>query len=292
MALLNNADEPKMPVRLSSNAELRRSIEARIAAMKADLPNQFPIDEKGDDKSKPTGGTATTLAERRAATLEKHFRDWLRSARADTARWVTLKPKKVSANVPRLSIESNGSVFADGDQSKRDVYTVQLGSPPSGVTAIRLEALPDDRLPSGGPGRVYYEGPFGDFYLSEIKMSADGRAVPFKDAMASNPKGSKDAAAALDGDPQTGWSINGGQGRENSAAFRLAAPLERANEITIEMVFERYYAAGLGKFRFSATTDSREVKAREIPFELEPILLMDDRDRTPQQVDRLRSIST
>ncbi len=54
------------------------------------------------------------------------------------------------------------------------------------------------------------------------------------------------------------------------------------------MVFERYYAAGLGRFRFSATTDPREVKAREIPFELEPILLMDDKVRTPDQIDRLR----
>ncbi len=289
MALLNNADEPKMPVALSRNAERRRSIEARIAAMRVDLPNQFPIDEKGDDKNKPAGGSAVNLAERRAASLEKHFREWLRSARADTARWVTLKPKKASANVPRLSIEPDGTVFADGDQSKRDVYTVQLGSAPSGITAIRLEALPDDRLPSRGPGRVYYEGPFGDFYLSEIKISVDGRAVPIKDAMASNPKAPKDAAAAFDGDPQTGWSINGGQGRENSAVFRLAAPLERANEITVEMVCERYYAAGLGKFRFSATTDPREVKAREIPFELEPILLIEDTERTPQQIDRLRT---
>ncbi len=47
MALLNNADEPKMPVALSRNAERRRSIEARIAAMKADLPNQFPLRSEG-----------------------------------------------------------------------------------------------------------------------------------------------------------------------------------------------------------------------------------------------------
>ena len=76
------------------------------------------------------------------------------------------------------------------------------------------------------------------------------------EATASNPKAQKDAAAAIDGDPQTGWSINGGQGREQSAVFRLAAPIEDAGEITVEMVFERYYAAGLGRFRISATTQS------------------------------------
>jgi Protein of unknown function (DUF1549)/Protein of unknown function (DUF1553)/Planctomycete cytochrome C len=289
MALLNNADEPKMPVPSPANVERRRSIEARIAAMQADLPNQFPVDEKGADKNKAGAGTAATVAERRRAGLERHFHEWLHAARAETRRWVTLRPKRATANVPRLSIEPDGSVFANGDQSKRDVYTVQLESGLQGITAIRLEALPDDRLPGRGPGRVYYEGPFGDFFLSEIKMSAGGNSVPLKDASASNPKARKDASAALDGDPQTGWSINGGQGRENSAVFRLAAPLETTGEITVEMVFERYYSAGLGRFRISATTDRRPVTAREVPFELEPILLLEDAQRTPEQVGRLRT---
>src|SRR5262249_17331107 len=151
------------------------------------------------------------------------------------------------------AIEPDGSVFASGDMSKRDVYTMRLGAGHKGITAVRLEAIPDDRLPSRGPGRVYYEGPFGDFYLSEFRVLADGKPIPIKEAFASNPKAGGAAAAAIDGDPQTGWSINGGQGREQSAVFRLAAPLQSNGEITIEMVFERYYAAGLGRFRISAT---------------------------------------
>ena len=273
MGLLNNADEPKMTVPSPRNAERRRAIEARIAAMKADLANQFPVDEKGDGANAAKGGNAATEGERRRANLERRFHEWLEDAESQTARWVRLKPRKATANVPRLAIEPDGAVFASGDQSKRDVYTVQLDSGLKGITAIRLEALPDDRLPSRGPGRVYYEGAFGDFYLSEIRLSADGKPVPFKEATASNPKAQKDAAAAIDGDPHTGWSINGGQGRENSAVFRLAAPIEDAGTLTVEMVFERYYAAGLGRFRISATTDQRAVAAREIPFELEPILL-------------------
>jgi hypothetical protein len=135
---------------------------------------------------------------------------------------------------------------------------------------------------------VFYEGAFGDFFLSEIRLTAAGKPVPIRDASASNPKARKDAAAAIDGDPQTGWSINGGQGHEQAAVFRLATPLQRPGEITVEMVFERYYAAGLGRFRISAATDSREVIASEIPFKLEPILLTPEGKRTPEQVDRLR----
>ena len=148
----------------------------------------------------------------------------------------------------------------------------------SGITAIRLEALPDDRLPSRGPGRVYYEGPFGDFYLSEIQLSADGKPVPIKDATASNPKARKDAAAAIDGDPQTGWSINGGQGREQSAVFRLAgtarATRARSPSRWSSSAITRPASADSGSRR---RPTRRAVTAREIPFELEPILLMAER---------------
>ncbi len=288
MALLNNADEPKMPVSSAATAARRRSIEARIAAMKTDLGNQFPLDEKAGDNSKANASDAKSVVRRRREHLDRRFHEWLRTATAETARWAVLQPKKATANVPRLSIEPDGSVFASGDQSKRDVYTVQLSSRLKGITAIRLEALPDDRLPSRGPGRVYYEGPFGDFYLSEIRLSAGGKPVPLKEATASNPKARKDAGAAIDGDPQTGWSINGGQGREQSAVFRLATPLDSTGEITVEMIFERYYAAGLGRFRISATTDQRAVVPREIPFALEPLLLIPEGQRKPAQVDRLR----
>ena len=40
------------------------------------------------------------------------------------------------------------------------------------ITALRLEALPDDSLPKRGPGRIAYEGPFGDFFLSEFTRAA------------------------------------------------------------------------------------------------------------------------
>ena len=62
-----------------------------------------------------------------------------------------------------------------GDISKSDTYTLTFADVPPGITAIRLEALPDERLPSHGPGMAYYEGPKGDFFLSDFRLSADGR---------------------------------------------------------------------------------------------------------------------
>ncbi len=287
MGLLNNADEPEMSVPSASIDQRRRSLEGRIAALKADLPDRFPIDGNDQGKNQGKGEDAGSPAKRRRALIERRFGEWLRKISAETVRWTVLQPTRATSNLPRLSIEPDGSILASGDQSKRDVYTIGLGTAPKGTTVIRLEALPDERLPSHGPGRVFYEGAAGDFFLSEIRVVVDGKPVPLKDATASNPKARKDAAAAIDGDPQTGWSINGGQGHEQSAVFRLAAPLQSAGDLTVEMVFERYYAAGLGRFRISVTADTRPITATEMPFALEPLLLATG-DRKPDDLDRLR----
>ncbi len=284
MALLDNADEPEMRVPTAANAVRVRGIKERIAALRTDLPNRFPV----DDKANP--GDPSTREKRRKENLERKFQEWLKGiARAHRRCSTVLKPKTATSNLPKLTIEADGSVIASGDQSKRDVYTVKLESGLKGITAIRLEALPDDRLPNRGPGRVFYEGAFGDFYLSEIHVTALGKPIALAEASASNPKAPKDAAAAIDGDPQTGWSINGGQGREQSAVFRLATPIANAGDINVEMIFERYYAAGLGRFRISAATDPGARTASEIPFELEPLLLTTEGKRTPEQLERLRA---
>ena len=46
--------------------------------------------------------------------------------RPQAVRWSVLKPTKATANLPRLSVQDDGSIFASGDQSKRDVYTLRF----------------------------------------------------------------------------------------------------------------------------------------------------------------------
>jgi hypothetical protein len=231
---------------------------------------------------------AGTPAAGRREYLARRFREWAERASADAVRWTLLEPLSATSNLPHLSIEPDGSILASGDQSKRDVYTIRLRGGLRGITGIRLEALPDERLPNKGPGRVYYEGPFGDFFLSEFRLTVGGKPVSFKEATATHPKAPNAAAPAIDGDPQTGWSIGGGQGREQRAVFRLAKPLDSASELTIELLFERYYAAGLGRFRISATTDTRPLAATDTPHEIESILLEAPEKRRRDEIETLR----
>src|SRR5690606_200934 len=122
-----------------------------------------------------------------------------------------------------------------GDITKHDVYrlTFSLRGDVGPISAILLEALPDERLPAGGPGMTYYEGRKGDFFLTEFRLDADGKNVPIASAThsyAKNQFGNNAATAemAVDGDLQTGWSTNGRSGERHTAVFTLAEPIEPA----------------------------------------------------------------
>ncbi|HEU4753692.1 MAG TPA: DUF1549 domain-containing protein, partial [Armatimonadota bacterium] len=223
------------------------------------------------------------LEARRREYLERRFNEWLSAETAKAVRWTPLRPVAARSNMPLLTVLDDGSVLASGDQTKRDVYDLSLKTDLKGITAVRLEVLPDDRLPNHGPGRVFYEGAPGDFFLSEITLAADGR--PVKLSRATQSFGSS-AQLTLDGNPQTGWSINGGQGRAHEAVFNLAEPLSSAGDLKVSLVFEQYYAAGLGRFRMSVTTDPKPAEAR-LPAEIETLALVPAAQRTAEQHDRL-----
>jgi hypothetical protein len=199
-----------------------------------------------------------------------------------------LRPAKMQSSMPILTLLDDDSVLASGDITKRDTYDLTFDNPPSGITAVRLEALPHESLPKHGPGMVYYEGPAGDFFLSEIKLATDGKDGKFAGAVASpTPKGNP-AKDAIDGDPQTGWTINGAQGKASYAVFSLAQPTGAARELSLRLLFERYHAAALGHFRVSVTTDPRAAMSSTLPPDVEAALAVPSEQRTAAGRDQLR----
>src|ERR1035438_699663 len=51
-------------------------------------------------------------------------------------------------------------------------------------------------------------------------------------------------AETLDDDPQTGWSIKGGQGKTQNAVFQFVHDLTNANEFQLDLVDRTFAAAG------------------------------------------------
>jgi hypothetical protein len=217
------------------------------------------------------------VAVRRQEAMQQSFQNWLTRERRLLVDWRPVRPVELRSNLPILSLEPDGSIFVSGDITKHDTYELALRDLPPRVTAVRLEVLPDDRLPAHGPGMTYYEGPPGDFFLSELELLASGQPCKISKASHSYAKtglGADNVGAqrAIDGDLQTGWSCAGRMGERHQAVFVLEAPLEPAGDLRVKMQFWRHYAASLGRFRLSVTADPRGAEARDLPEEMERLL--------------------
>ncbi len=214
-----------------------------------------------------------TLEERRREHFEEQFLAWKKQEADNVRPWSVLRPTSAQSKVPVLTVQPDNSVFVSSDQTKSDMYDLKFSTDLRDITAIRLEVLPDPRLPGGGPGRVYYEGAPGDFFLSTFSVSADGQPVKIRDSSETFAGGRNTTAMAIDDDPQSGWSIDGSQGRRTVAVFNLATPVHDARDLGIRLLFERYFAAGLGRFRISATSDPRPARAQELSDDLQQVLV-------------------
>jgi len=247
MSFMNNAAEPEWPVVTPEQTQRRASLEKQISAKLTKIPV---------DKEK--------------------FEAWLKMVREKATPWHILKPVSFKSNLGWMELQADGSLYIQGDTAKHDTYELELADLPAGITALRIEALPDKRLPKGGPGRAYYEGPKGDFFLSELKISADGKLVALTEGTENYAKqwigkGKPGAMAALDGDLQTGWSVSGREGKASQAVWQLANPLN-AKSLKMRLDFSRHYSASLGRFRIAVTTSRRAVKAQDFPANIEVLL--------------------
>jgi len=232
------------------------------------------------------GRTLTTeeIEHERSEIVQKTFSAWLDRQRRTAVNWQTLRPTSATSNMPHLSIQSDGSILAMGDTTKQDHYEVHLASTNEPITAIRLEVLPDVRLPGNGPGTTYYEGSLGDFYLNELSVHANNQPVRLRSATESYAKNKfgntpVSAALTLDGDVQTGWSVAGQEGQRHTAVYLLEQPVPARIPLTIRMIFGRHFASSLGRFRFSAASSSdREPVAKRLSDLEEQLLAKADSD--------------
>jgi len=256
MAFMNNADEPDLEIHDPRQVARRRSNRALAARLLQKLPESWP---GPNSKQKMT----------------QKFQGWLAKQRAKFVQWSHLRPTKAKSNLPLLTIQRDHSIFASGDSTKKDTFNVWLKATNQATRAIRLEAIPDSRLPAGGPGMTYYEGKKGDFFLTEIEVFADGEKVPIRAASHNYAKNTfgqpASAQLATDGDVQTGWSIHGRIGERHTAVFQLAKPVEAGRSLRIKMIFCRHFSCALGRFRFSATSQENAI-AQNWKTEIEGLL--------------------
>lgn len=253
LALMNNADEPDYLIPDPTRQIDIQKAKSRIQRLESDLKLKFP----------PLAGDGP-VENRRLANFEQELSRWIEETKQRCSKWMIIRPTQMQTNLPKLELQEDGSIFSSGDITKRDVYELTFDLPKTGerIHAIRLEAIPDDRLPDRGPGRTYYEGRKGDFFVSEISATLDGEKIEFKNASHdfskpgdSNPKTM--AMNVFDGDGSTGWQPGKNKGVGLQLIMNLKHPIQSSGQLKIELLFERHYTVSLGRFRFSTTSNAK-----------------------------------
>jgi len=229
---------------------------------------------------------ATPLVERRNAAIEARFADWQKTESEKAAAWQILKPSAIKTNSPFIAQQEDGALLVSGDITKSDTYDLSFDAKIPAVTAIRLEVLPHESLPDGGPGMCYYEGPKGDFFLSEFHIKLGGQRLKVSRASQSFAEGKNDANATQDANMSSGWAIKGAQGKPNAAVFVLEKPVDLNGTFALQMQFERYFASALGHFRISATS-SAAAEARGQTADIEKFLVKPAVERSPAEKEIL-----
>ncbi len=193
--------------------------------------------------------------------------------------WAVLTPTELkSQGGETLTVEKDSSIFVSGPTPNRAVYKLKVRTDLPTLTAIRLETIPDARLPQGGAGR--YSN--GNWHVSEFTAAivpapspyplpsegeskargADAKPIPleFGSAMADDSQDSQTGVAnCVDGDPRTRWDTYPRMKSTHWAVFILKSPARMDGgslSITLDSGITPWGMHGLGRFRLSATNDA------------------------------------
>ncbi|PYR58717.1 MAG: hypothetical protein DMF85_09840 [Acidobacteria bacterium] len=225
--------------------------------------------------------------------------EWEATMRQEpAAAWTVLTPERATANGGVvLTPQPDGSVIASGLNPAETVYTMEASAPLPGLTAVRLEALPDPSLPKGGPGRDVY----GNFQLNGFEIDASG-PVAFKSIKADDTSGGTNLETFF---PKTlprgarapqGWRIDASRDDRRlprQIVFTLREPLTVAAGAPLRIRLTHQapaVAQGLCRFRLSVTSSREPQRVVELPARFRPILSIPAADRTDPARDRIAEL--
>ena len=228
----------------------------------------------------------TLIPERQAA--------W-EAALQKTNRWLAVEVTSAETDKEtKLELQDDGSLLATGTNEK-STYTIKLKTDVENITALRLEALTDDRLPSKGPGRPAN----GNFVVSEFSVSiqnADGEGEMQKVKLASPSatfsQQSYAVSMAIDGNPNTGWAISPEVGKNQTAVFQTDGQVGLKGGSLLTVTILNNHSDNmhqLGKFRISVSDSPRPVTLNALPADLAALLKIPVAERNDDQKAALRT---
>ncbi len=244
--------------------ELAARFDDVLAALVQRRPDDLPVQLAFARKLTERG--RQRLAEKQPAealaALQKS-REILTRLRAEP-KWTVLTPTEMKSDGgEKFTVEKDSSIFVSGPTPDRTMYTLKLATDLASLTAIRLDTIPDARLPDGGAGRHWN----GNFHVSEftaaiVSGQADAKPTPlvFASVIADFQQSENEAPKfMIDGNANTRWDSWPKMREAHWAVFDLKSPARMAGgslSITLDSGIAEWKKHGLGRFRLSATNEA------------------------------------
>ncbi len=286
------------PIRAKQEADQKLAIEAtqqELAKYQKELAPKLAEMEKA--KTAETAKLSDELKQFETAELPKRQAAWEKS-QPSTVEWIPLRPSAVTGpKGATATAEGDRAVFLeitakDPKDVKGDIV-VEAQTDLRGITALRLEALTDERLPRGGPGLAE-----GNFVLTAFDVSAvsvadakQTKKVELVKPQADFAQENFSIAKAIDGNPNgnQGWAISPALGSSHWAVFETKEPIgfEGGTRLTFKLN-HRFTQPKflLGKFRLSVAITKPPVKLG-LSEDLQAAASVPAKDRNPKQVELL-----
>lgn len=240
MAFLNNASEPAYEIVTDDLVKQRAAALEHIKKLERELPDKWPV--------------------------------------GDIA-WKACAAKAAAASGCAVEVQGDGSLVVAGNAPDKDSYTVTFETDAVSTDRLRLEVL---REGGEGPGRTAH----GNFVLSEISVSIapkndPSRSQPVKisRAEADYSQHEYDVAAAIDGNPLTGWAVDGAPDgmKSRGATFHFATPLKLAQPIVWTVRLDHNFGTQHTLKRFRVSLGAIAPEANAAPIEQSRKVAMEKR---------------
>jgi hypothetical protein len=200
--------------------------------------------------------------------------------------WAILKPATLAATGGvKLSVLDDSSIYAEGPNPDNTTYTLTLPAGTTSLTGLRLETIPDRRLPSKGAGR----SDSGNAVLTRLILKSGSTTIPFSTATATYSQQGFSPEGIIDDNPATSWAFYPETSKPYSVTLQCAEtvslPADASLEVTLEFHSPNKQHA-LGRFRLSSTSSPQPASRTALPDDI--AALVRNPNRSKEEAAKLR----
>ncbi|WDI40619.1 PSD1 and planctomycete cytochrome C domain-containing protein [Bremerella sp. P1] len=226
--------------------------------------------------------------------MQRWLADYQGPQKEDSITWAsaTLKDAQLKGDGD-LAIEGDGTIrYSGGNKASEIVYNITVQPKQKSLTALQIEALPDDAF---AKPRQLAPSVNGNFVLTRLNVLRKGKPIALQSATASFEQDSYPVKNILDDKANTGWAVFGPDVKPEpvTAIIRFAEPvsLEGDESLTIELKFESQYAnhaIGKAKIAFSDHADAGKITEEGLNADVQAALAKSAKERKPKELEVIR----